>query len=227
MSDLSHWNYATTFTGRQAAALILGYEPDEAWRDESGLCKKVGVVYERMQHDFGHAVVRCDTERRQRKNESFDASVALPPGSLLSVELLKLLERTSTVASQYFMPILASDLEKNFPQQVFTRTILETWVTSSQMASVYDFSGAHQKTKCLPEAASSDEVDPADLPDELYAANVAFRAVSNGHGDAGATFKNRLLQYLKANFDFSEEAIGRIATVANPDKSAGRKKRVA
>lgn len=71
-----------------------------------------------------------------------------------------------------------------------------------------------------------DKDDPADLPYELHAANIAFRAVTNGHGDKSATFKNRLISYLETNFaDLNSEAVQRIATVANPDKTPGRKKR--
>lgn len=70
------------------------------------------------------------------------------------------------------------------------------------------------------------EIDPCDLPTELDAANMAFRAVSNGYGDMSATFRNRLVSYLGTNFkNLKNDAIQRIATVANPDKSTGRKKR--
>ena len=67
-------------------------------------------------------------------------------------------------------------------------------------------------------------IDPSDLPPELDAANMAYRAVLNGSDKTG-TFKNRLMAYLKKNYpDLTEEAIKRIATVANPDKSTGRPK---
>lgn len=70
------------------------------------------------------------------------------------------------------------------------------------------------------------EIDPCDFPMELDAANLAFRAVSNGFGDQSATFKNRLVDYLERNFaELKPETMQRIATVANPDKSTGRKKR--
>lgn len=72
------------------------------------------------------------------------------------------------------------------------------------------------------------DIDPSDLPHELSAANIAFRAVTNGHGDPTATFKNRLIHYLENNFPgLNNEAVQRIATVANPDKAPGRKKRSA
>lgn len=69
--------------------------------------------------------------------------------------------------------------------------------------------------------------DPSDLPEELDAANLSFRAVSNGYGDATATHRNRIVAYLNENYPtFTQQAIDRIATVANPDKSPGRKKNI-
>lgn len=69
------------------------------------------------------------------------------------------------------------------------------------------------------------DVDPLDLPEELDAANMAFRAVLNGCGEQRATFKNRLIDYLEKNFTrLNNEAVQRIATVANPYKGRGRKK---
>ncbi len=70
------------------------------------------------------------------------------------------------------------------------------------------------------------EVDQSDLPEELDAANIAFRAVANGYGDRSKTERNRLVDFLKINYkNFKNEKIDRIATVANPDKSPGRKPR--
>jgi hypothetical protein len=70
-----------------------------------------------------------------------------------------------------------------------------------------------------------DTIDPSDFPYELDAANIAFTAVSKGHGDQNLTFKKRLIEYLEENYKgFSSQAIQRIATVANPDKSTGRQK---
>jgi hypothetical protein len=70
------------------------------------------------------------------------------------------------------------------------------------------------------------EIDPVDLPLELDSANMAFRAVTTGYGDPTATFRNRLIEYLKNTLpNLKREEVDRIATVANPDKSRGRKKR--
>ncbi len=76
-----------------------------------------------------------------------------------------------------------------------------------------------------PHAPSEIGADPTDLPKELDAANIAFRAVLNGYGKHTATRRNRTIAYLKENYkDFKPDAIKRIATVANPDKTTGRKK---
>lgn len=71
------------------------------------------------------------------------------------------------------------------------------------------------------------EIDPIDLPLELDAANMAYRAVLKGYGEQGDTPKNRLIAYLQATYKhLTPNAVERIATVANPDKSTGRRKSV-
>jgi hypothetical protein len=76
------------------------------------------------------------------------------------------------------------------------------------------------------EGVAGDNFDPADLPDELYMANLAFRAVTNGHGKQSDTFRNRIISYLKLNYpNLKNDPLQRIATVGNPDKSTGRKRR--
>ena len=76
-----------------------------------------------------------------------------------------------------------------------------------------------------PVARLESDIDPQDLPQELDAANLAYRSVLNGCGDQKATFRNRLIAYLEENYsDLPKEAVQRIATVANPDKTTGRKK---
>jgi hypothetical protein len=82
------------------------------------------------------------------------------------------------------------------------------------------------KTPSIPiETSIESEIDPSDLPAELDAANTAYRAVLNGYGKQGDTPKNRLIAYLKATYKhLTPNAVARIATVANPDKSPGRMK---
>ena len=110
--------------------------------------------------------------------------------------------------------------ESNFEQQFFSGEEIARWLAANGKALVYPFDS--QQTA----VDAQDGIDPADLPDELSAANIAFRAVTKGYGDPAATFRNRLIAYLENNFPgVNNEVVQRIATVANPDKAPGRKKR--
>lgn len=106
---------------------------------------------------------------------------------------------------------------------IIERTTVVQWLASTGLKSVYEFDLGKEKGHQT-EQQQSPEIDPLDYPEELDAANMAFRAVKNGYGDANQTFRNRLIAYLGEHYkNLVPEAVGRIATVANPDKTAGRK----
>lgn len=70
---------------------------------------------------------------------------------------------------------------------------------------------------------AAEDGDPSDLPDELDCALMALRAIRNGYGTE-TTPRKRILGWLAARRpDLTDDARGRIATVANPDKATGRK----
>lgn len=67
-----------------------------------------------------------------------------------------------------------------------------------------------------------------DLPKELDAANIAYQAVCNGHGDKSAPFSERIKEFVKDNWPagtFTDEAIKRIGIVANQDTKTGPKRK--
>lgn len=67
-----------------------------------------------------------------------------------------------------------------------------------------------------------------ELPKELDAANIAFQAVCNGAGGPDEPFKDRIKFFVRSNWPdgaFSEEALERIARVANRDTKTGPKRR--
>jgi hypothetical protein len=124
-----------------------------------------------------------------------------------------------------------TDLECCKPERtepMFERSEIVRWLGATGLPSVYCFelSGAHaDQSPRLTDATDTDLIDPSDLPPELDAANLAYRAITNGFGDQSATRRNRLIQFLESTYpDFKPEQIQRIATVANPDKTTGRKK---
>ena len=48
MADLSNWDFASTFSGMQAASLILGIDPYDACQEEG----KIFPVLDRMKEDY-------------------------------------------------------------------------------------------------------------------------------------------------------------------------------
>ena len=221
MDNLSHWDFAEQFSGYDAAALILGIEPRESAGDEH----RVRVVSDRMELDYARAVQRARDENGPYFDER-DRLVHLgarPGGLLLSVEMQKLWrDFYDDDAETPFSEWLYDRRQPKYENQVFNRASIVDWLKTIGMGSLYRFDLNRSNES---RATSIESIDPDDLPDELYAANNAFRAVTHGHGDPLATFKNRLIGYLETNFpDLSDDAVKRIAIVANPNKAPGRRK---
>ena len=216
MEHLAHWDFMKEFSGYDAAALILGLEPRESEFNEH----RVRVVMARMEHDFINAFNRAESEHCEFL---FDQPLGDPPsGMLISVQLEKLWRDFSNGIETPFSEWLADRRQRRFENQVFDRTAIVEWLKAIEMKSAYRFDLSRIDAPTIPEA---DKIDPADLPEELHAANIAFRAVTLGFGNPSATVRNRLIEYLKEHFkDFGDEAVQRIATVANPDKAPGRRK---
>ncbi|MFG6466839.1 hypothetical protein [Roseateles sp. BYS87W] len=226
MTDLSHWDYAAKFSGRQAAALILGYEPDEAWKADSAHLRQVSVVLARLEHDYQQTVTAFKVARGRLAPGSRLAPPTSAKGCLVSVDLAAQSATAKPANDGLFIAFVSAQLHK-FSDQAFSRAQLRDWLRCNVMESVYDFEEPAQRVaiKAVEAPPAETDIDPSDLPEELQAANIAFRAVLNGYGDEAVTFKARLVRYLQANFRLSDEAVQRIATVANPDKAAGRRKR--
>lgn len=104
---------------------------------------------------------------------------------------------------------------------VIPREEISRWLAASGLMSEYQFGIPAN----LGSQSGVGDIDPSDLPPELDAANMAYRAIENGYGDSASTPKQRLVAYLESHYpSFKPEQVKRIATVANPDKSTGRKK---
>ena len=227
MADLTHWDFAENFSGFDAAALILGCEPSQAWHDEL----KVQIVADRMKLHYGYATKRAFNDNYGDPLENLERDERIF-AELPRVELKALSFRASRFDSG--VPLgrwLESEDRSNFVNQKFNRYSIVDWLADVGFKSVYQFDlrqtiadGVIVEIMVSKETMKTD-IDPADLPEELQAANIAFRAVTNGHGDPSATFRNRLIGYLETNFlGLSDDAVKRIATVANPDKKPGRQK---
>ena len=203
MVNLSHWDFADHFSGYDAAALILGLEPRESADDEH----RVRVVSDRMELDYARAIQQAQLQdcpffddRDRQKLLGKRAG-----GLLVSVELKKLWRDFDSGVET---PLSAWIFDKRLPRfenQVFDRPSIVEWLKAISMAAGYRF----DLNRAVEAGADSGEgIDPADLPEELHAASIAFSAVTNGFGDKAATFKNRLIDYLEKNFlELSVEAV--------------------
>lgn len=215
MNDLSHWDFAENFLGFEAAALILGLDPSESAGDEH----RVRVVMERLELDYSRAV-----EGAWAEHIPFDVlsrGTSRVDDFLVSVELDQLWRDASEGRDAPLDAWLADKRKPQFGNQKFSRNAIAAWLKAIGMKSGYHFDMQAGDSV----TGDQDDVDPSDLPNELQAANIAYRAVLNGYGASSATFRNRLIEFLnKNNPDLPQEAVERIATVANPDKQRGRKK---
>lgn len=207
VDDLSHWDFALDFTGEQASALIVKKDANASLDSER---IKAFPVYLRMERSFRNF---CIWHGMVDSNQQ-DCELSSDQAKFLASVGLEDCERGS-LSRDLFNGELS-----DFSQLRLSRKEIARWLRVNGLKSAYSFE--------LPDVniiSSDPSTDPADYPDELYAANLAFRAVTNGYGETSDTFKNRLVSYLEnTHARLSKEAVQRIATVANPDKSTGRKK---
>ena len=209
MADLSNWDFAGSFLGRQAASLIIGIDPGNVSDNQK---HRIEPVLTAILASYLPPMHHPDSARESLAKQEYGQWI-------FSVQLTQALsfdETNSTYKNWKAKGML------QFDEQAFDRHEIIRWLDAREMKSVYQFD---RKQSTMLEVDIETAIDPADLPDELHAANIAFRAVTNGHGDPLSTFKNRLIGYLETNFpDLSNDAVKRIATVSNPDKTTGRKK---
>jgi hypothetical protein len=223
MTDLSHWDFAEEFHSFEAAALILGYEPREA-EDFQG---RINIVVDRMDLHFRSAIRTAFDEPvllHERHTDAKPMQVGIGIHNLHSVELLRQLERRASHGEvAVFSRSHPNSRAISIKEQKFSRHEISLWLDATGFKSKYPFKLDSSQPALV--APSLPELDPSDLPRELDAANMAFRAYTNQYGASTATPKQWLLEWLQKSYpDFKWEQIQRIATVANPDKSTGRKK---
>lgn len=228
MNDLSHWDFSADFTGAQAVALVFGLDLNDIQAKQSmgvlgaDASAKFAPACERMKQCYDAARGYCHDSLRPPR----DWDEKRPAVMLHSVELSRRIQELDPEFDHYLCNWLGDESYSGFDTQRFARSEIVAWLACIGQVSIYAFDGGQPTNPGSGSAADNEStIDPEDLPSELDCANQAFRAVSNGFGDPTATFKNRLTDYLeKTHTTLTQEAVKRIATVANPDKSPGRQK---
>ena len=227
MVDLSHWDFATHFKAKEAAELIAGIAPETNTNlfgpmgDELLFTQKITPILRRMGEAYRYA---CDTFETAIGWDS-DLSVGFEAFPPVPLELSSLSMEQARANSKYLTPKISKDFVEDFGVALFSRSELSRWLEATGLRSKYLFSKESNVAIEVNVEVDNSKFDPCDLPQELDAANVAFRAVTKGYGDQAATPRNRLVDYLEKHYrDFKPEQVQRIATVANPDKTTGRKR---
>lgn len=223
---LPHWELSDSFTVIEAAALIAGVEPtsiDESlewFRDkQSGFTVSDGI------HEFTAALSILLSAIR---SGSLKADSNTGHLKVISVERSDLVEWISSKGKRFRPAFFFPDDQDSEgfttdPDAAHRLRHLEA-ENARLVQQVTELQRQLQEATAALQQAQP--VEPEDLPDELSIASIAFRAVSNGYGDTLDTFRNRLGAYLDERHPgLVTEAKKRIVTVANQDKTPGRKGR--
>lgn len=222
VNELAAWDFAEEFTAMEAVGLILGVGSHQSlsWGEKE-------PIYKRMKQAFDYANGQLPRPASDDISFGIDGKVEIPSPNPLNLHSLRN-EKARTLLE---LDVLALAIKEEIDEAVFSREEIHRWLKSIDAKSQYSFSLSEQaseialddKTQKVEQAES--EIDPIDLPLELDAANMAHRAITNGYGDQSDTARNRLITYLQSTHPyFKKEQVQRIATVANPDKTPGRKK---
>ena len=208
MADLSHWDFAVEFSAKEVAALIVGLDP------VSILLK--GDAYLLLSEPVLQRIIRAEATAMR----SVQKGQPCPLDSLKNNIAKR--QETNPKADSWKTVVVDLLLSSDDDYKV-ERAEISRWLKAIDLQSVYQFDLVASSADGA--IQSNEEIDPSDLPPELDAANMAYRAITKGYGDQSATARNRLIDFLKKNYPgFKAEQVLRIATVANPDKTTGRKK---
>jgi hypothetical protein len=134
MIDLSHWDFASSFNGYDAAALILGIEPSQSMNENA----KIQVVTRRLKESYSAAWFYYDAVY----DPFNDDRVPLAPLNMLPSEQMLNNVRASensAICKKSFLTWLADDRSYEFDRQKFTREVLTRWLSANDLKSVYCF----------------------------------------------------------------------------------------
>ncbi|MEK7992445.1 MAG: hypothetical protein AAB403_01450 [Planctomycetota bacterium] len=218
MADLSHWNIADNFSAIDVAALTLGIEPGLAEPHKlSPLLMRLERSF-RLSCEWNYSVYRDELRAHEMDHAGLRSQM------LESVALKDVQDDLAggVIAVEQFIAAVKI-LAAKFDTQRFDRGEVSRWLAVHAVDSRYPFALEHA---CGESLAPGGADEPEGRPMELDIANITFRAISTNYGAPSATLKNRAMAYLRENYPaLSQEAVQRIATVVNPDKAPGRRKK--
>jgi hypothetical protein len=146
VESLKHWNYAQQFSGFEAAALIVGINPNDTIMpdmDQSGM----KVVLERLELNYQHAMMKHAHESLNMTIDGYEVSENGFAFALTSLNLNRLrLLNDSDDENTLFAEWLLDEKASSFGAQRFSRDEIADWLDACQLDSVYPFRTAHNSS---------------------------------------------------------------------------------
>jgi hypothetical protein len=152
MMDLSHWDFAEHFRGKEAAELIMGIPPEEnsGWQEllggERGYTAKITPLLRRMERALNGGLNTLHAAATWGGSAK-DALIAFPlvPSELHSETMVKARES----ATEFGLSIFKNqDWTGKFGNAYFDRSEIARWLDAIGMKSVYQFD--HKQPDAIP-----------------------------------------------------------------------------
>lgn len=141
MTKLTNWNVAGKFTGRQAAALVAGVDPDSAAVEPRAAINS--PMLQRMKSSY-------NAKRRWYEDDGqppqCDEPESVVPEQMFESLWMHWLATTEPDDSGAFLTWLKDDRLSGFESQIFTREEIARWLAASSLKSAYSFTSQEPQT---------------------------------------------------------------------------------
>ena len=142
MPDFSNWDFAKTFSGVEAASLIVGVDPSIAMQEQ----EKLYPVIQRLKHAYEGALTAAiwAFDFKDSANGSLP-DIAASPESLYSHRMLLVNGGEFDVTKLIKQNWLKNEEETKFENQLFDREEVDRWTTANDLHSFYTFKPSGNK----------------------------------------------------------------------------------
>lgn len=142
MPDFSNWDFAETFTGVEAASLLLGVDPSVAIQEQ----EKLYPAIQRLKHAYEDALTAAiwAFDFNDSANGSLP-DIAASPKCLYSQRMLLRNGGEFDVSKLMKSNWLKNEQETKFENQLFTRDEVNRWTSVNGLPSVYKFNPAENE----------------------------------------------------------------------------------
>ena len=181
MVDLSHWDFASTFTPSEAAALIIGMEPGSS----NEVKTKIKPVLSRMQASY-QALLYYHYSQEFPDEENVGTKF---PHAPFESEAMFYLSVPIDGNQEKFTEWLASEKDRDFANQIFSARRINEWLQSLNLKSVYSFKDGNRLIEKPDVNSKMDESTLRDQPLATKERNTLLTIIAALCKDAGHDYK--------------------------------------